>query len=58
MDKEEKKLWKQEIHWRDNKIQQQKDYIFQLRHKETKEKNWPLIGFLIFVFVIVSFLPG
>lgn len=58
MDREEKKLYQQEINWRDQKIQKQKDYIFQLRHKETKPKNWPMIGFFIFVFVIVSFLPG
>ena len=41
MDKEEKKLWQQEIDWRDKTIKEQSDVIFHLRHKEAI-KNKPI----------------
>tara|TARA_R100001082_G_scaffold40265_1_gene21222 strand:- start:49 stop:234 length:186 start_codon:yes stop_codon:yes gene_type:complete len=61
MDKEEKKLWQQEINWRDKTIKEQSDVIFHLRHKEAiknKPIPWTVIGFIVFAFVIFSLLPG
>ena len=61
MDREEKKLWQQEIDWRDKTIKEQSDVIFHLRHKVAiNHKPIPLtiIGFIVFAFVIFSLLPG
>ena len=61
MDREEKKLWQQEINWRDKTIQEQSDIIFNLRHQAELKKRkipWTIIGVVVFVFVIISLLPG
>jgi len=61
MDREEKELWQQEINWRDKTIKEQSDIIFHLRHKaelKKKPRNWVVIGFIIFAFIIFSWLPG
>ena len=54
MDREEKKLWQQEINWRDKTIQEQSDIIFNLRHQAELKKRkipWTIIGVVVFVLV-------